>query len=85
MRHKKDPEHINYATSQNAVILTNNCDEFRQYHKSGKYKHSGMFLLYKYNNPKKDMTMSEIARAIQNIINSGLQLVNELYTLNEWK
>lgn len=87
MRHKSDIGHIKTATRLNATILTHNGD-FSIIHKSflnEKKSHYGIFIVYRYNNPKKDMKPFHIVRAIKNIISLNLPIPNSLYNLNQFK
>ena len=47
--------------------------------------HSGILLVYKDNIKGKDMSPQEVARAIGNLMASGLPIDNEIHTLNQWR
>ncbi len=83
---KKDLEHIELALKLNAAILTSD-EGYILYHQSllkQNKSHTGIFVVYKSNNYKKDMKYYQIARAIKNIINLNLPVPNNLYKLNEF-
>ncbi len=86
-RGKRDIEHLEIATKFGATILTFNHDyeiphqDFLNKNKN----HCGILLVYKYNNPKKEMKFFEIAKAIKNVLNLNLPLQNNLHRLNQFK
>ena len=82
MSKKKDHQHLAYASLQKSILITRNCDDFRELHK--KQKHYGILLIYRYNNQKKDMNEIQIAKAIKNLINTGVVLENNLFALNQY-
>lgn len=82
MSKKKDHQHLAYASLQKAVILTRNFRDFKELHK--KHKHSGIFLIYRYNNPNKDMNNIQIAKAIKNLLDTGVVVENNLFVLNQY-
>lgn len=87
MRHKDDENHLVFAVSQKAILLTRNYKDFRIIHNewiSKKASHYGICLVYQYNNSKKDLTPIKIARAINNLIKSGQKIENNIHVLNLW-
>jgi hypothetical protein len=88
MRGKHDLEHISFATSLGIPILSFNSHEFRVFHENlmaDSKAHSGILVVHRYNNPKKDMGLRQIAKAIKNIIALKLPIPNHFYDLNEFK
>lgn len=88
MRHKDDLAHLERAVKERAAILTYNCNDFKALHsdwQTAKKAHSGIFIVYKYNNPKKDMTPAHIAKAIANVLHQGIPIENQLHALNDYK
>ena len=84
----KDPDHLAYAAAHGYVLLTHNPKDFDMLHKSWQTQgqtHSGIFLIYKNNNVRKDMASTDIVRAIGNLLASGVPIVNEIYILNQWQ
>ena len=84
---KDDEEHLIFSTSQKAVLLTKNCEHFKKINKIWKtkaLKHSGIIVLYQYNNPKRDMTPIKIVRSIKNVMNAGILFENNYIILNLW-
>ena len=83
-----DKDHLSYAAARDYVLLTANYDDFTELNKkwlaAGKH-HPGILIVYKENNPKRDMTPQQIARAVSNIEQSGLPLANACHNLNFWR
>lgn len=83
-----DKAHLNYAAENDYVLLTGNAKDFIEQHKkrlaAGK-PHPGILIVYKENNPKRDMTHQQIAQAVSNIEQSGLSLANDCHNLNFWR
>jgi hypothetical protein len=83
-----DPDHLAYAAARDYTLITKNPDDFDQLHQewqaSGQ-SHAGILLVYEDNIRGKDMEPADIARAIRNLIASGVPIVNALHTLNHWR
>jgi hypothetical protein len=47
--------------------------------------HSGIFAVYQDNDPTRDMSPGEIARAISNLLAAGVPIAGEFHTLNHWR
>jgi hypothetical protein len=83
-----DEGHLRYATEHDLVLLTANAADFLELHEQRMARHEshhGMLLVYRENNPVEDMTLREIAQAINRIERSGLPLRNTYYNLNFWR
>jgi hypothetical protein len=62
-----DPTHLRYAADHDLVLLTANAKDFLALHTQWQQEgqeHPGMLLVYRENNPQRDMTFQEIARAV---------------------
>ncbi|MBI1923075.1 DUF5615 family PIN-like protein [Candidatus Poribacteria bacterium] len=73
-----DPDHLEYAATHGYVLFTHNPPDFRRLHRDWQAQgrtHAGIFLIYRDNNMRKDMTHPDIVRAI----------VNEIHILNQWQ
>lgn len=84
----KDPDHLTYAATRGHVLLTHNPPDFRRLHRDWQAQrrtHAGIFIIYRDNNVRKDMTHPDIVRAIENLLASGLPIANEIYILNQWR
>ncbi len=49
------------------------------------HTHSGIFVVYFDNDTRRDMSDHDIVRAIDNLLASGLPIVNEFHILNQWR
>ena len=47
--------------------------------------HPGILVIRFDNDPKRDMSDWQVARAIANLQSAGLSLENEVYILNHWR
>ncbi len=73
-----------YAIDSKRILLTRNCDDFKALHQAIR-EHPGIFAIYHDDNRSKDLTRSEIVRAITNIETSGIPLANQFIALNQWQ
>jgi hypothetical protein len=83
-----DEEHMLYAATRGLVLLTANAEDFIRLHVEWIVQnrgHSGILVVYRENNPARDMSFQQIARAVTGIERSGSDLVNRVYNLNAWK
>ena len=83
-----DPDHLEYAATHGYLLLTHNPSDFLRLHRDWREQgrtHSGIFLIYRDNNVRKDMSYADTVRAIANLLASGLPIVNEIYILNQWR
>ena len=83
-----DRAHLEYAVQHHCTLLTKNCDDFQELHMAWRrtsHPHGGIFLVYQDNNSNKDMSLTDIVRAIGQRIVSGLSIADELHMLNHWR
>jgi hypothetical protein len=83
-----DSDHLDYAAQHGYALLTHDPEDFQDLHdlwQAQGQQHSGVLLVYQDNDASKDMAPSDIARAIENLLASGLPIVNNVYTLNRWR
>ncbi len=81
MQGKKDNIHLKYAITNNAIVLSSD----KNFPDPNRHTdHRGILKIYKYNNPKKDMDNTKIARALKNIEKLNLDLNNKIYKLNDF-
>lgn len=83
-----DDEHLDFAASRNAVLLTANAldfvllnNEFMTQHR----EHAGILIVYRENNPSRDMNFHQIANSVTRIEQSGVRLANAFHNLNFWR
>ena len=84
----EDPAHLRYAADGDLVLLTANAQDFLALHvqwRENGQDHAGMLLVYRENNPQRDMTFQEMARAVSRLEQSGIPLRNTYHNLNFWR
>jgi Domain of unknown function (DUF5615) len=87
-RGRSDQEHLRYATDHGMVVLTANAQDVITLHERWQpqgLSHFGMLLVYRENNPLRDMTFEQIARAVSRLEQAGLTLENTYHNLNFWR
>jgi hypothetical protein len=85
---RRDDYHLEYATRHGLTLITKNPVDFRRLHDEWQAQgrtHNGIWLVYQDNDKAKDMQPSEVARAIDNLLASGVPILNELHVLNHWR
>ena len=83
-----DPVHLRYAADHDLVLLTANAKDFLALHvqwQQDGQEHSGMLLIYRENNPQRDITFQEVARAVSRLEQAGIPLRNTYQNLNFWR
>lgn len=88
IRGAADEQHLRYAASESLVLLTANAQDFISLHnvwrRQGR-EHQGILIVYRENNPARDMCFQQIALAVTEVDQSGLPLMNTLNNLNFWR
>lgn len=87
-RGASDEDHLRKAASRRAVILTANALDFIQLHTAWmnqQRNHSGILIVYRENNPARDMNFHRIAGAVTRMEQSGLRLANAFFNMNFWR
>ena len=80
----RDPDHFAYARTNGLALITRNPDDFLLLH-AAQADHAGLLLVYRENNPTRDMTAPDVVRAIQNIVTAGLPFAGQVHVLNHWR
>jgi hypothetical protein len=83
-----DPVHLTHAVLQDRVLLSHNYRDFEQLHDlvvAVQGRHLGILVVRKDNDPKRDLTMHGIVRAIANLLSSGTPIANAYHVLNHWR
>lgn len=83
-----DEEHLRYAAAHALVLLTANAEDFIDLHyewMSQHREHNGILIIYRENNPIRDMNFQQIADAVTHLEQSGLPSTNSFYNLNFWR
>ena len=83
-----DCDHLEYAAWHHLVLLTHNPQDFidlNELWQTQGRQHSGILLVYRDNNPSKDMTAADIVMALEKLLASGVQIEGSVNTLNHWR
>lgn len=83
-----DFDHLQFAATHGYLLLTHNPSDFHRLHGDWQERgrtHSGIFVIYRDNNVRKDMSYADTVRAIANLIASELPIFNEIHNLNRWR
>ena len=83
-----DNEHMRYAVAHGLVLLTANAEDFVSLHaewRAQRQEHNGILIVYRENNPVRDMSFEQIATAVTQVERSGVPLANSLHNLNFWR
>src|SRR5260370_6521854 len=84
IRAADDSVHFRYAQANGLVLLTKDPDDFLALHAMDPH-HSGILLVYKDNDPMRDMTFADIIRAIKNLEDAGIVFQGSCHSLNAWR
>ena len=83
-----DPVHLIHAVSEGRVILSHNHHDFENLHNLimivGVH-YPGIFVVRKDNNPKRDLSIPGIVRAIQKLLAAGVATADHFYVINHWR
>ena len=88
IRGAEDEVHLQYAAGHQCAVVTANARDFLMLHQTWQEagrQHAGILALYRENNPRRDMTYAQIARAISRLERTGLPLQNTFHNLNMWR
>ena len=83
-----DARHLLYAVQHALVLASKNHDDFRDLHllvQATKGVHAGIVIVRADNDPRRDMTDADIARAIENLEAAQVPITNEFHILNHWR
>lgn len=83
-----DARHLDYAAEHSLIVLTKNPKHFMECHQNYQRKakrHAGILLIYEDNNRQKDMEPSDIVRAIDKLLKSGIEIASAVHNLNQWR
>jgi predicted nuclease of predicted toxin-antitoxin system len=83
-----DQEHLQYAFSHGLVLLTANAEDFIDLHEkwmAQQKDHAGILIVYRENNPFRDLTLQEIVQSVTHIEQSDITLNNSFQNLNFWR
>jgi predicted nuclease of predicted toxin-antitoxin system len=84
-----DQVHLAYAIREQRAILTKNYGDFDDLHdlviSAAGGHHAGILVVRYDDNPRNNMALGDIARAIQKLQQAGVPMVDSLYELNHWQ
>jgi hypothetical protein len=79
-----DAVHFAYATHRGLSLLTKNPRDFEELHPRS-LEHPGIFAVYQDNDATKDIKLSDIVRAIRNLVDAGVSIAGQFTPLNVWR
>lgn len=82
-----DAEHLRYATEHALALLTANAKDFVAVHREWlkqQRPHHGVLIVYRENNPTRDMSFEQIANAVTRVEQAAVPLENTVHVLNTW-
>jgi predicted nuclease of predicted toxin-antitoxin system len=85
---KWDPIQLKNSIKENRVFLSYNFADFEDLHlliQQAKGVHSGILVIRREKDPRKNMSPVEIVRALKKLEKSGVVIVNQYIVLNHWK
>ena len=83
-----DPRHMLHAVEHELILLTKNHDDFLDLHcliQATAGRHLGIVAIRLDNDSSRDMTDSDVVRALRNLERSGAPIANEFHILNHWR
>lgn len=75
---------FDHAKKEKRVLLTQNCTDFVELHEVIPDNY-GVFLVYKDDDPLKDMSSDEIVRSIRNILRLGISIKGKAIVFNQYR
>ena len=78
-----DSEVLEYARQAGRVLLTRNVRDFLELHEVNA-DHPGVMVEYQDRDPAKNMSASDIVRAIRNLGQSDWSMAGQFVALNAW-
>ena len=85
---RNDAVHMRQAALEQRALLTRNHDDFEELHEllmDAKGHHSGIVVIRRDNDPKRNLKASGVVRAIANFQAAGLGLRDQYVILNQWR
>ena len=83
-----DEDHLRYAADRGLVLMSANAGDFVHLNRNwveSRTGHSGILVVYRENNPARDMSFREIAEAVGAVEESRLPIANTCQNLNFWR
>lgn len=83
-----DGDHLQYAADNGLVLMSANAGDFVQLNRKWVERrtgHSGILIVYRENNPVRDMSFRDITEAIGIVEESRIPIANTCQNLNFWR
>ena len=83
-----DPVHLTHAIREGRVLLTRNYRDFELLHllvRQAGGHHPGVLVVRRDDDPRRNMSPRDIARAVRNLEAAGLPLADDCVVLNSWQ
>lgn len=88
MSGEDDPVHLTHAIVEDRVCLSYNYGDFEILHNlviTSLGHHPGILVVRRDNDLKRDMSNSDIVRAIGNLLAAGVPIIDQCIILNHWR
>jgi predicted nuclease of predicted toxin-antitoxin system len=86
---RSDQVHLAHAIRDRRAILTRNADDFEALHDlavlAAQGHHAGILVVLFDNNPRNNMSVGDIARALHNLEKAGVPIDDSYHELNHWQ
>lgn len=79
-----DLTHFEYARLHQLVIITKDANDFEELHRQHQ-PYPGVLAIYEEADRSKNMSYSDVVRAITNLRAANVPLANHFYVLNHWR
>ncbi len=83
---RSDQAHLAHAIRDRRAVLTRNYGDFQDLHdlvvSAANGHHAGILVVLFDNNPRNTMSSGDIARAVRNLENAGVAIVDSYHELN---
>ena len=83
-----EEEHLRYAADNLLVLLTANSRDFVRLHQiwlSQSRQHAGVLVVYRENNPARNMSFRETSSAVTRLEQAGVPITDNIHNLNFWR
>jgi hypothetical protein len=85
----KDPSHLAWAIRDGRALVTRNHKDFGPLHDlvvaAAQGHHRGILVVLYDNNPRNNMSVGDIARAVRNLDSAGVAVADSYHELNHWQ
>jgi predicted nuclease of predicted toxin-antitoxin system len=85
---QSDPVHLERAITTDRTLLSGNHDDFEELHdliRAAGGTHSGILIVRRDNDRRRDLTPRGIVTAIAHLLDAGVLVESEFIVLNHWR